>query len=173
MKEELLERIEKLSYNQQKILIELLLKEKNTSEADSNSNRKEQETFYPLSSIQKQIWIAQTMDVDSTAYHIIFATKIQGKFNLKIAQMALNKIVDRHGILKSQYKLLDGNPVQFIKHEEFNSQLIDLSNIVLEKGKEFVLEFIEQLKKTSFNLEHDRLFQVFLLQLMDDNFILV
>lgn len=173
MKEELLARIDKLSYNQQKILIELLLKEKNISEADSNSIRKEKEKLYPLSSIQKQIWIAQTMDVDSTAYTIMFATKIQGKFNLKVAQMALHKIVERHEILKSQYRLFDGNPVQFIYQQEFVSQLIDLSNIVLEKGKEFVLEFIEQLKKTSFDLEHDRLFQVYLLQFKDDNFILV
>ncbi|NDI36677.1 non-ribosomal peptide synthetase [Chengkuizengella sediminis] len=77
---------------------------------------------YYLSSAQKRLFILHQIEGDNLTYHLPATMEITGKLNEKLVQDTFQKILKRHEVLRTSFKLLDGEAVQFI-HPEVTFQL--------------------------------------------------
>ncbi|HEU4963916.1 MAG TPA: non-ribosomal peptide synthase/polyketide synthase [Bacilli bacterium] len=68
--------------------------------------------FYPMSSAQKRVYLVSQMGIDGIAYNIPQSFKIKGQANPASIETALQKMIDRHEILRTEFLLIDGEPVQ-------------------------------------------------------------
>ncbi len=59
---------------------------------------------YELSFAQQRLWFLDQLQGDSSNYNMPFALEIQGQFDLIVAEQTLNRIIERHQVLRSVYK---------------------------------------------------------------------
>ncbi len=76
----------------------------------------EEKEYYSLSSAQRRFYFLQQMEPGSTAYNNNSVMILEGNFDKERFADALNKMVHRHGSLRTSFCLINGEPVQRI-HE--------------------------------------------------------
>jgi tyrocidine synthetase III len=70
--------------------------------------------FYPMSYAQKRMWVLEKITQSGTAYTMPLSFRINGLLNVNKLEDALNEVVNRHEILRTNFKVINGNPVQLI-----------------------------------------------------------
>jgi len=85
----------------------------------------------PLSWAQQRLWFIDQINKNaSVAYHMSSAIRVRGKLNFPVLNKAINSIIERHEILRTVYKVQDGEPVQIVKeHVPFELTRVDLTSI--------------------------------------------
>ncbi len=68
----------------------------------------------PLSFGQEQLWILHQLASDTAVYNEPSTIRLPGNVNVAALEKALNEIVKRHEILRTTYKMVDGQPMQAI-----------------------------------------------------------
>jgi amino acid adenylation domain-containing protein len=71
-----------------------------------------------LSSGQKALWFLHSSAPASSAYHVAFSAHIHSAVDVVALRRAMQKIVDRHPLLRATFELEDGEPVQRIAPEQ-------------------------------------------------------
>jgi amino acid adenylation domain-containing protein len=85
----------------------------------------EEKEYYPMSSAQKRIFLIQQLDTSSTAYNMPVKLKLTGDIDVQLLKDSLQKIIDRHEILKTAFIMKDGMPVQkILSHAEAEFEYI-------------------------------------------------
>src|SRR5205823_11352942 len=83
----------------------------------------------PLSFAQELMWLLDHL-IDTSAYHVPRALHINGPLNVEALEFALNKIVERHEVLRTTYQEVDGHPMQFVSSSaKVRLDVIDLSGM--------------------------------------------
>ena len=67
-----------------------------------------------LSYAQQRLWFLQELEPDSAAYNIPRAFRIRGALDVKALEQTLSEIVRRHEILRTTFRVVNGQPVQVI-----------------------------------------------------------
>jgi len=75
---------------------------------------KEPEECAVLSFAQQRLWFLAQMGGASGAYHIPCGWKIRGPLDAAALRKALNRIVERHDILRTTFVAVDGKPMQCV-----------------------------------------------------------
>ncbi|MBQ0011702.1 MAG: amino acid adenylation domain-containing protein, partial [Clostridiales bacterium] len=70
--------------------------------------------YYPMSSAQKRTFLICQMDPDGILYNMPQNLRLTGEVNPDAMREALQKMLDRHEILRTQFLMMDGEPVQKI-----------------------------------------------------------
>jgi amino acid adenylation domain-containing protein len=68
----------------------------------------------PLSFSQRRLWYLQKVDANLSAYNIPACFRIKGDLDSAALEQALNEMVERHEVLRSYVKEVDGQPRQEI-----------------------------------------------------------
>ncbi|MGB3298888.1 MAG: condensation domain-containing protein, partial [Phormidesmis sp.] len=68
----------------------------------------------PLSFAQQRLWFIQQLQPGQTAYTIPAALRLQGTLQINVLQRCLNEVVARHEILRTQFKPIEGDPIQLV-----------------------------------------------------------
>jgi hypothetical protein len=71
----------------------------------------EEKEYYPMSSVQKRIYFIQQMDQKAVTYNMPRNFKLSGEVNPENLRIALQAMTDRHEIWRTQFLMLDGEPV--------------------------------------------------------------
>jgi amino acid adenylation domain-containing protein/non-ribosomal peptide synthase protein (TIGR01720 family) len=126
---------------------------------------------FRLSSQQKKLWLLQQ---ENSVYVAQNALLIEGKLNKKALQAALQKVVNRHEILRTSFRKLAGLKLPVMVVEDsciFSWTEIDLSNC---DSKEVTIELTcqDEIRKP-FNLEQAPLLRAILLKRSTTKHILV
>src|SRR5919112_139176 len=100
----LLSRIEKLSPKQRKLL-ELRKAEKLKVPRLERTNAASR---VPLSFAQQRLWFLHHLEPESAVYNVPVALRIKGDFDIAIFQRVVNEIVKRHEVLRTTYRMEDG-----------------------------------------------------------------
>ncbi|MEQ8168655.1 MAG: amino acid adenylation domain-containing protein, partial [Candidatus Eremiobacterota bacterium] len=79
--------------------------------------------YYPVSSGQKRLILAGQMESRTIAFNNPFVFSIEGVLDHKRLSSAIDKIIDRHEILRTSFHIKDDKPVQKI-HETVNVKRI-------------------------------------------------
>lgn len=83
--------------------------------------------YYPVSSAQRRIFFASQIYPDSIAYNVYGALKIEGRIDLGKIEIVINILIERHDILRTSFKLLNGELVQVVHNKiDFNILYVNL-----------------------------------------------
>ena len=106
-------------------------------------------------------------------YHIPALIKIEGDLNQKALQKSLDFLIEKHESLRTNFKEIDGTPVQIIG-QAGGCPLVyeDLENLPTIQQDEKVKELTQALFEQPFDLEKDTLMRGLTLKLSANQFIL-
>ncbi|WP_353961229.1 non-ribosomal peptide synthase/polyketide synthase [Paenibacillus sp. S-12] len=74
----------------------------------------EKRDYYPLSSVQKRLYIQQQMEGAELSYNMSGMTVLVGRLERNQFEAALKGLIARHEILRTGFEMVDGVPVQRI-----------------------------------------------------------
>ncbi|MBQ5565368.1 MAG: non-ribosomal peptide synthetase, partial [Clostridia bacterium] len=74
----------------------------------------EEKEYYPMSSTQKRTYLIQQLSPESMAYNMPYNMKMSGGVYPDKLEQALQKMIDRHEILRTAFMTVNGEPVQKI-----------------------------------------------------------
>lgn len=128
----------------------------------------------PLSFAQQRLWFVEQMQEVGATYNEFFALKIQGYLNTAILSQVVTEIVRRHEILRTNFIIKDGFPVQVITpHTAISIPVVDLQGLSEVEQFTQVQKLIQQEQTQTFNLSDDFLVRISLLKLAEDSYVLV
>ncbi|MFA0551182.1 amino acid adenylation domain-containing protein [Vibrio lentus] len=73
--------------------------------------------YMPASAVQKRLWFVQQLLPASAAYHMPLGLKFTGNVNVAALERAINVLVERHEILRTNFSQVEGELMQSIHPE--------------------------------------------------------
>src|SRR4028119_1940215 len=128
----------------------------------------------PLSFAQQRLWFLDQLVPNNPFYNVPAALRLTGALNFSALQQTFNEIVRRHEALRTTLAVVSGQPVQRIAaafHLPIN--VVDLRNLPKESRQTEANRLTAEEAQRSFNLSHDLLLRVTLLQLDDAEYLLM
>ncbi|WP_027630731.1 non-ribosomal peptide synthetase [Ruminiclostridium cellobioparum] len=100
----------------------------------------EMRDYYSLSAAQKRMYLVSQIDSESTAYNMTQVLKIEGDLDLNHFTQVIEKLVERHEILRTSFEFIEGKPVQKIHQKvsfniEYNEMEEDKEKVDLMIGE--------------------------------------
>ncbi|MFJ8433455.1 amino acid adenylation domain-containing protein [Kitasatospora sp. NPDC094019] len=106
----------------------------------------------PLSSGQRRIWLLDTME-PSPEWAAPFFLRVPADLDADTVRLVLDTLADRHEVLRTRYRTVDGEPVQ----EVGETLPIDLRTV--EGSRERVVELFREQFETPFDLASGRIWR--------------
>jgi amino acid adenylation domain-containing protein len=131
----------------------------------------DEQPFYPTTNAQKRIWVLSQFEGGSEAYNISKSFYLKGTVNKDLLEAAFQCAVDRHESLRTRFEVIDGEVVQVVL-PELKFELIGADIEAGADVRKFVEEEEIRFRTLPFDLQTDTLFDVKLLQLSDEEFIM-
>ena len=129
---------------------------------------------YPASYAQRRLWFLDQIEGGSLAYIIPTTHSLKGPLNITALESAVNKIVRRHGTLRTHFIEKDGELFQAVRETMQVPLVIEDIEPGDEKSRhEMVLTSIAREKVTPFDLDRGPLFRVKLLRLNDTEYVML
>ncbi len=127
----------------------------------------------PASIDQERLWFIDQLQPGNTAYNIFNASRIRGSLNVPIMERVINELIQRHEVLRTTLKSVDGLPVQVIAPAlKITLEPVSLEHLSeAERYDEAVRLTTEEFARP-FDLENGPLVRVGLLRLAQDDFVL-
>ncbi|MCR3761933.1 AMP-binding protein, partial [Clostridium felsineum] len=75
----------------------------------------EKKDYYTMSSTQKRTYLIQQMGDQGTVYNMPQSLRLRGKVNLDSIKNAMQELINRHEILRTEFLMINGEPVQRIQ----------------------------------------------------------
>ncbi|WP_416809160.1 condensation domain-containing protein, partial [Bacillus thuringiensis] len=114
---------------------------------------KEKEAL-PLSFSQQRLWFLDQLDSGNSAYNVPIVLQVNGTLNYKALKQAVSKIIARHEILRTSFKVIGEKAIQWIHPSK------DMDIPILQfKNEEEIMQVIEQRIWEPFDLEKGPLFR--------------
>jgi len=128
---------------------------------------------WPASIDQERLWFIDQLQPGNTAYNIFNASRIRGSLNVPIMERVINELIQRHEVLRTTLKSVDGLPVQVIAPDlKITLEPVSLEHLPeAERYGEAVRLTTEEFARP-FDLEKGPLVRVGLLRLAQDDFVL-
>ncbi len=156
----------KLSMDDLAMLISKKKKQNNITPVPRDKN------IFPQSYAQSSQWFMQQLATDCI-YNVPQSYRIRGKVDVLRLERVLNRILERHEIMRTAFTAIDGVPSQIIEpFGYFKLNVIDLSGFSGEEQEKMVQCENEKLIRTPFNLSISPLWKFVLLKLSENEVIL-
>lgn len=129
---------------------------------------------FPLSFAQQRLWLFQQMQPDTTAYNITGALRFSGKLDTDALQRAIRSIMLRHEILRTTFRQLQGEPVQWVQADiEFQLEQHTVRGDNLQQQLNDCRKIAEQMAQHVFDLCSGPLIKLRLLSLDEHETVLL
>ncbi len=122
--------------------------------------------YYPTSHAQRRLWIIDRLEGEVTSYNMPAAYRIKGNLNFAALQQAFQTLTQRHEILRTGFKLVDDEPVQYVV-EDLPVQINYLNSVVDEAV------ILEQEARKAFDLRQPGQLRMNLFKLNSDEYLLL
>jgi len=130
--------------------------------------------FAPLSFAQQRLWFLNQLEPESPAYNESRAYRLSGVLDVAALQRALDLVVARHEVLRTNFVWVDGNPTQVIaKTRRVKLPLIDLSAWPESSREAEARRLLADNVRRPFDLSRDHMLRVMLLRLDEQEHILL
>ena len=128
----------------------------------------------PLSYAQQRLWFLQQLEPESAAYNIPMALRVTGELNIALFTESVIALVKRHEVLRTTYKLMDGEARQHIETgENFTVSVQDLSGFPQEEREKKAECLSREQIQRPFDLERGPLARVHVLRLGESEHVLL
>jgi len=103
----------------------------------------EEREYYPLSSVQKRIYMHDQINGISTIYNTPMIYKVNGNIYIQRVENAFKALIERHESLRTSFEIINGEPMQRIHDSiDFKVSLWDAPKEEIEKiVKDFIQPF--------------------------------
>ena len=127
------------------------------------------QTSFKTSFAQQRLWfIDQFQDRDSSNYNMPLVLKIEGMFNVQVAERALCDIIERHEILRTIYTDLSGEPEQVIQTQwTFSLNQHNLGELSEAQQSQEIKQLVENDARQPFDLSSELMLRASWLSLGD------
>ena len=127
----------------------------------------------PASIDQERLWFIDQLQPGNTAYNIFNASRIRGSLNVAIMERVINELIQRHEVLRTTLKSVDGLPLQVIAPElKITLEPVSLQHLPEEERYDEAVRLTTEEFARPFDLEKGPLVRVGLLRLAEDDFVL-
>src|ERR687885_401863 len=151
--------------------------ENNCLKTDENKLNFEQETevfVFPASFAQQRLWFLNQLAPGNPFYNVSTALRLTGSLNLAALEQTFNEIVRRHEVLRTTFRMLEGQLVQVIAPTlTIPLPVVDLRNLPATKQDGEIRRIASEERSHSFDLSSELLLRVMLLQLDSSEHILL
>ncbi|MFG6106070.1 amino acid adenylation domain-containing protein [Leptothoe sp. EHU-05/26/07-4] len=128
----------------------------------------------PLSFAEQRLWFLDQLQEGSTTYNEQEALRLTGSLQIEALQSAVQEIVCRHEILRTNFQAVDGSTVRVIRSElDLKMSIVDLQQLPTDKQLAQVQQLGKQEIQKPFDLATDSLLRVTLLQLATHDYVLL
>ncbi|MBW4447044.1 MAG: amino acid adenylation domain-containing protein [Spirirestis rafaelensis WJT71-NPBG6] len=135
-----------------------------------NKNR----SIHPLSFAQQGLWFINQLTPDSPTYNIPIVINLKGCINEARLQDSLNEIIRRHEILRTNFKVVDGQPVQVINQAVPLTLIVeDLRLLISSDRTQEAQRLAMELAQQPFDLSSQSLLRAKVLRLNEQNYQLI
>ncbi|MBE9029045.1 amino acid adenylation domain-containing protein [filamentous cyanobacterium LEGE 11480] len=132
------------------------------------------EADLPLSFAQQRLWFLDQLDHQSATYNVPKAFQLSGPLVIQAMEAAISEIVNRHEALRTNFQIIDSQPVQVI------TPAIPLTLEIIDLQSESELDQIAEVHRLAqaaayepFDLQTDRLIRVKLLKRSPESHVLL
>lgn len=133
-----------------------------------------QEAEIPLSFSQQRLWFLEQLDSGDALYNIRAVVRLSGKVNIPALEMSFNEIIARHEILRTNFIVNNGQPIQIIAPTvNLVLPVVELQQLPEIEREVKSQQLAEQEAAYSFNLSNEPLLRVKLLKLGESENILL
>ncbi|HYG65160.1 MAG TPA: amino acid adenylation domain-containing protein [Thermoanaerobaculia bacterium] len=120
---------------------------------------------FPLTFGQQRLWFIEQLNPGTAVYNIPFAGRLRGELDPGLLERSLREVVRRHEVLRTRFRLRDGQPVQVIDAEPFvRLPVIDLTALPADPREAEAARLIVAEPQASFDLERGPVLRVSLVK---------
>lgn len=168
LKQETLPSRRELSDAQRAILEERLARAKQSASRPTERSsipRRSGDGDVPLSFAQERLWFLDQLEPGSAVYNVCQAVRLVGTLDLNALERALNDIVRRHEILRTNFQATEGRPVQRVTAASATALVMtDLSGWRDGTAEDELRRRLEEEARRPFDLTQDSLLRVLLVR---------
>lgn len=136
--------------------------------------RAERTDSLPLSFAQQRLWFLSQLEPNSPLYNIHILLRLTGSLDVVVLERTLNEIVRRHEVLRTNYRIVDEQPVQVISPAlSLELRVRDVRSVAEELRESEMQRLAEDEARRPFDLADGPLLRTCLIQLQDDEYVLV
>jgi amino acid adenylation domain-containing protein len=129
---------------------------------------------FAASFAQQRLWFLDQLIPGNALYNVPTVIRLTGRLNLAALQQTFNEIVRRHEVLRTTFKVLDGELVQAIAPSlTIPLSLLDLRQLSVDEREAEAKSIVTAEVERPFDLSSGPLLRVMLLQLSETEHILV
>ncbi|MEW6736493.1 MAG: amino acid adenylation domain-containing protein, partial [Acidobacteriota bacterium] len=121
------------------------LNEERVGLAAPSIGRVNRDQAIPLSFAQQRLWFLDQFEPGSAVYNVLGAINLVGNLNVVILARSINEIVRRHEVLRTNFAISNGEPIQqIIEQLKLQLAVVDLieisSTVSIETGRLIIEE---------------------------------
>ncbi|MCP5054073.1 MAG: amino acid adenylation domain-containing protein, partial [bacterium] len=146
---------------------------KSTRETFTSIEPVERKEYYELSFNQNRLWILHQRDRDSNAFNMPGQIVMNENADAASIRQIIAKLIERHESLRTAFKEIDGQAVQYIVGDyDIPFETVDISDVPGETEKQSrITGIIHTFSMTPFDLERPPLLKTLLLKIAEGSFI--
>ncbi|PWK15798.1 non-ribosomal peptide synthetase [Tumebacillus permanentifrigoris] len=108
---------------------------------------------YELSHAQSRLWFLQQLDPQNVSYHMPYSVVVQGELNVSAFALAVQRLAERHEILRTVFAEQDGVPYQVVLEQvEIGVAFHDLTDLTPAEQESVWRERMDVDARTPFDL---------------------
>ncbi|MFL9453902.1 amino acid adenylation domain-containing protein [Tolypothrix bouteillei VB521301_2] len=128
----------------------------------------------PLSFAQQRLWFLQQLEPESGFYNIHVQVRFQGNLNVTALEYSLNHIISRHEVLRTNFVVVDGQPIQVIADSKtITLATVDLQHLEPTQRESTCRQLILEEAAQPFDLTTDSLVRASLFKLTETEHVLL
>ncbi len=128
----------------------------------------------PLSYAQHRLWVVDQLDPDNAQHNLPAAFRIGGDVDVRVFAKAVERLVERHEILRTHYELEGDHPVQVIANSApVPLTIVDLSSLQPEEASVEAKRLAQLEAGKPFRLSQAPIYRAVLYRLAEDDHFLL
>ncbi|MFA0961137.1 non-ribosomal peptide synthase/polyketide synthase [Roseivirga sp. BDSF3-8] len=133
----------------------------------------EEAGYYELSYGQKRLWILHQLENSKIGYNMPEAYELTGDLDVALLEQSYRRLVERHEILRTRFRLVDGEVKQFVDHGDrvrYDFNFTDVSD--KPDAREMARGMAQAESAKPFDLENGPLLKVRLVKVSDKGYVM-
>ncbi|UNU27128.1 non-ribosomal peptide synthetase [Microcoleus vaginatus] len=128
----------------------------------------------PLSFAQERLWFFDQLEPGNPFYNLCGAVRVTGQLNAEALRQSIEKIIERHEVLRTAFAAVEGQPIQVVAAAgDFQMPLIDLTDRSPDDRQAQVQRLSAEEARDAFDLGQSSLLRAKLLRLDETEHVLL
>jgi amino acid adenylation domain-containing protein len=159
---------------QRALLEQRLMARRATAAQESRIVPREGDGPAPLSYAQELLWLLSQVFDDGIAYNAPGAFQLEGPLDLDVLARAFEALTERHDILRTTYKVIDGRPAQIVgPAQPVELNVLDLRDHSADERDTRAQQVLKEESRYRFDLVDGPVMRVTVIKLTDNEHILM